>query len=699
MRVNLTTSWNLARSRSAFPDHHFLEHGFSSRASTPAAWTILVCCLAFVTAPASANDPVGERLGLTKDSGSLPIWEQPTTEAAGRLSDQARRVSPSIMIIGHPNGGYGTGFVVSREHRLVATNAHVADIEYQAGNLLAIPNGSSQVFRVDEVWYHPGLIRQNQDGQQFRTADPAIGDVFSRSPDVAVLHIAGNEELPEALALAHPDEIADLFAASIAMIGFPGHDTVHWPGIGEKAQATYREGVIARVTDFDNDANADPRDTQFLQHTMANWFGFSGSPMFLANGRVAALNNSAHSFRKGGLAVTIPFGIRVDCLWELLVFHQLDQKLSVPISYDELRLNRFEGEDPRIENYKVVEDLKTRATALSYEGTYNEAASLLNQAIRRMPNDATAHSIMAEIQSEYALKTWGNAVQARRAGQLESYTRHTRYAVQEAKKALQLDPADVSNILSLVTFERNLDLISRGPHERPQDRQLAAKVLELQGLSALNRSTAYSVYAQGYRSPAQSVPWLTKAIEAAPFFPVEYENRAVTYDLLGQSSRAAADRRRAQELRTAAAASMNAWRLATSPEAAERDGAEALRLADQACRLTSHKNWVDLSALAAAYAEVGNFDEAVRWETESMRLAPDNAKSAVARRLRHYRDAKPLPHRITKPQAERRQQWRPPSGYRGRKAEGGSRKRSSTTKKGIGARGSEPSTPCSQRMT
>ncbi len=57
-----------------------------------------------------------------------------------------------------------------------------------------------------------------------------------------------------------------------------------------------------------------------------------------------------------------------------------------------------------------------------------------------------------------------------------------------------------------------------------------------------------------------------------------------------------------------------AWLLATAPMAKMRDGQKAVEYAKRACELSSRKNAYCLGTLAAAYAEVGNFEEAVKWE-------------------------------------------------------------------------------------
>lgn len=54
-----------------------------------------------------------------------------------------------------------------------------------------------------------------------------------------------------------------------------------------------------------------------------------------------------------------------------------------------------------------------------------------------------------------------------------------------------------------------------------------------------------------------------------------------------------------------------AWILATSPDAALRNGAQAVQYASRACELTRNAVPSFLGTLAAAYAEAGRFPEAV----------------------------------------------------------------------------------------
>jgi tetratricopeptide (TPR) repeat protein len=67
-----------------------------------------------------------------------------------------------------------------------------------------------------------------------------------------------------------------------------------------------------------------------------------------------------------------------------------------------------------------------------------------------------------------------------------------------------------------------------------------------------------------------------------------------------------------------------AWIFATHPSEELRDGPEAVRLAEHACALTKRTNPLLLATLAAAYAETGNFAEAINTIEESIAKARSN---------------------------------------------------------------------------
>jgi tetratricopeptide (TPR) repeat protein len=64
-----------------------------------------------------------------------------------------------------------------------------------------------------------------------------------------------------------------------------------------------------------------------------------------------------------------------------------------------------------------------------------------------------------------------------------------------------------------------------------------------------------------------------------------------------------------------------AWLLATYPDSDARDGAEAVRLSERACKLTDRRVPALLATLAAAYAETGDFSRGVAAAEEALRSA------------------------------------------------------------------------------
>ncbi len=109
-------------------------------------------------------------------------------------------------------------------------------------------------------------------------------------------------------------------------------------------------------------------------------------------------------------------------------------------------------------------------------------------------------------------------------------------------------------------------------------------------------------------------------------------------DSLGQPEEAVVQYRAAVRLSPKTPLYLNdlAWFLATNPKAELRDGAEAVRLAEQACQLSGGKEARFLGTLDAAYAEAGRFADAVATAAKVREMAlaagqPDIAQRAAER--------------------------------------------------------------------
>jgi hypothetical protein len=87
-----------------------------------------------------------------------------------------------------------------------------------------------------------------------------------------------------------------------------------------------------------------------------------------------------------------------------------------------------------------------------------------------------------------------------------------------------------------------------------------------------------------------------------------------------------------------------AWILATSPDATYRDGRRAVAAATRASELTNWKDGRVLSTLAAAYAEIGDFANAVRWQDRALELIAKDGRGLKPEqdRLSLYKSARPF---------------------------------------------------------
>lgn len=112
----------------------------------------------------------------------------------------------------------------------------------------------------------------------------------------------------------------------------------------------------------------------------------------------------------------------------------------------------------------------------------------------------------------------------------------------------------------------------------------------------------------------------------------------------GQTAAAVAHYRNALELKPDLVSAMTnlAWLLATSPDQSVRQAAEAIRLAEDAVRLTASKNAIVLDTLAVSYFAAGRSDDAIRTLRAAVERAVAVQDTATAdqlrARLRSYED-------------------------------------------------------------
>ena len=331
-----------------------------------------------------------------------------------------------------------------------------------------------------------------------RSMDPADGDIDPHCPDLAVLQLSSDgPDLPVEFPLALPEELASLFAQPAAIVGFPGHDTQGWPGLGEKAASTYHDGVISRLTDFQNSPSAPENELQFVQYTMATWGGFSGSPVFLPSGRVGAVHNMARTVKgQGGVVKSIPHGIRVDCVLELLVHHGLESKMPFSIDKSKVLLDRWtkadeKGDKARAAYAKAVE-LADKANYLVFvTEDYAKGVDACNEVIKLLPNYARVYAIRSNAYNNYRFDF------KERLSNQEQYDL-LKKSFEDARTAVQMDPSDPYYVLNVCNPLNGIGYLTDDNSQYRKVLSIVNELLTANNLSPENRGSAYSKRAVAY---------------------------------------------------------------------------------------------------------------------------------------------------------------------------------------------------------
>jgi Flp pilus assembly protein TadD len=131
-----------------------------------------------------------------------------------------------------------------------------------------------------------------------------------------------------------------------------------------------------------------------------------------------------------------------------------------------------------------------------------------------------------------------------------------------------------------------------------------------------------------------------------------FDQRGASYLVTGRFENAAADFREAARLNANDDYALNAsaWLLATCADASVRDGRAAVEAAKKACELAAWKNHSYVDTLAAACAEAGDFEQAVKYAKQAIEMAKseDQDQAVLQRRLTLYEERLPY-HETRKP--------------------------------------------------
>jgi serine/threonine-protein kinase len=136
-----------------------------------------------------------------------------------------------------------------------------------------------------------------------------------------------------------------------------------------------------------------------------------------------------------------------------------------------------------------------------------------------------------------------------------------------------------------------------------------------------------------------------EAVKLAPAAVLPYSHRAGVHYARQKYALAIRDHMEAlkRDPRSAPTFNQLAWIWATCPDPDVRNGRQAHGCATRACELTEWSEPSFLDTLAAACAECGEFDDAIKWQEKAIGLLTDEERRADFRtRLDLYQQGQPV---------------------------------------------------------
>jgi tetratricopeptide (TPR) repeat protein len=205
------------------------------------------------------------------------------------------------------------------------------------------------------------------------------------------------------------------------------------------------------------------------------------------------------------------------------------------------------------------------------------------------------------------------------------------------KKALELSPNDpivCSDLGNFYLEKGQVDLAI----------QYMQKALQIEPDLPIACYNLGNAYAEEQRFDLAIRYW-ERAIQLQPDYPMPHNNLANAFLLEGQTAKAIQEWKLAlQYMPDLMSAQVNlAWVLATSPDPSLRDGPTAVALAERATQLSNGRYPRALQSLAAAFAENGQYADAVAAAQQALQMSRGNPGLAgtIQEQLKCYQNHQP----------------------------------------------------------
>jgi len=261
--------------------------------------------------------------------------------------------------------------------------------------------------------------------------------------------------------------------------------------------------------------------------------------------------------------------------------------------------------------------LVSLGVALASEGRLDEAISCYRRAIRIKPDYLDAHMNLGD-----ALKSKGRLDEA----------------IYNYRQVLKINPGSVRAYTNL-----GAALLAKGELDEAVKCCYQALEIDPDTAGACNN---LGVAFQSQGNFEEALRQYRTALRIDPNFLDVQLNLATLFEVQGDSVEALVHYREALRIAPDSTAALNgvAWMLAVDPQAGADKVSEAIRLAEQASRLTDQENPAILDTLAAAYAAGGQFDRAVETAETALEIASKSQSAElvgqVRERLELYRQRK-----------------------------------------------------------